>query len=274
MIPLKPMAVVMLVMVLAGAACVRAQTWTEFGPAPEETQVVGDSISEPFFAFLIKMAEEDSLGTWDGADVAGFARATGHVSRFPLDELVSIRRVRPSLAELRARQGVTVTARWDLELAGDLDRPMPYDILGYHPGSLKVSRRLELMEMNLGDKDLHSQRGKKSFSANFKDIRIFALTKGYMVLDADGLIDALLGSALDDSWTVGLVVAREGERRIGLGVSLGRKGRKIYGEFDFARDKVLAHGRPAVSLLSSYCRRWLDPERFMVPPPWQGLPGS
>ena len=79
---------------------------------------------------------------------------------------------------------------------------------------------------------------------------------------------------LDDAWTVGLVTAREGGRRIGLGVSLGRNNRRIYGEFDFVRDKVLPHGRPSMSALSSWSRRWLNPDRGFVPRPWTGLAGS
>jgi len=103
----------------------------------------------------------------------------------------------------------------------------------------------------------------------FTNVRVFAVASGYLVLDADGFVDALLGSALDDAWTVGLVIAREGERRVGLGVSLGRDGRRIYGEFDFVRDRVLPHGRPAASALSGFARRWLDPQRGQTPPSWQ-----
>ncbi len=262
-----------LLLAMAGAGGrAEAQIWTEFGPVPEEKPAAGDLISEPFFAFVIELAEGDSLGRWDSEDVRRFATARGERSRFPLDQLVTVVRRRPDPDERRRWPGVRVTAHWDLDLKEDLDRPMPYDILGYHPGSLLVSRHLELVELRPGPLDLTGQLKDRRTTAAFRDVHVLALVKGYMVLDADGFVDALLGSALDDAWTVGLVIAREEERRIGLGVSLGRKGRKIYGEFDFVRDKVLAHGRPAASALSGYCRRWLDPQAGQVPTPWQGLP--
>ncbi len=251
-----------------------AQTWTEFGPMPAPEPVAGDLIQEPFFAFLMELAEGDSLGVWDGDKVKRFVAARGAESRFPLDELVAVARKRPGPDEIRRWPGVKVAAHWDLDLKQDLKRPMPYDILGYHPGSLLVSRHLELVELVPGELDLVHGAKKERTTSSFRDTHVFALTTGYMVLDADGLVDRLLGSALDDAWTVGLVTSWQGERRVGLGVSLGRKGRKIYGEFDFACDKVLAHGRPAASALSAYCRRWLDPEHHLVPPPWQGLERS
>ncbi len=265
---------VLVLLVLVPGLRVDAQTWTEFGLIEDEKPIVGDNINEPFFAFLVQLSAGDSLGVWDGEDVRRFAASTGGNSRFPLAELVQIRRRKPTVKEIQRWAGVRATAHWDLELTQDLDRPMPYDILGYHPGSLQVSRHIELMELDLGTRDLSFHRGDKDVPALFREIRVFALIKGHMILDADGFVDALLGSALDDAWTVGLVIAREGERRIGLGVSLGRKGRKIYGEFDFVRDKVLPHGRPAVSALSAYCRRWLNPGLGMVPAPWTDLPDS
>ncbi len=266
------MGVFLLSTVVGAGGKVIGQTWTEFGPVPEEKPVVGDRISEPFFAFLIQLAEGDSLGSWDGQDVRRFAAARGDRSRFPLDQLVAVVRRRPDPDERRRWPGVRVTAHWDLDLKEDLDRPMPYDILGYHPGSLLVSRHLELVELRPGPLDLTGRLKNRKTTSSFRDVHVLALVKGYMVLDADGFVDALLGSALDDAWTVGLVTAREDGRRVGLGVSLGRKGRRIYGEFDFVRDKVLAHGRPAASALSGYCRRWLDPSAGQVPTPWVGLP--
>lgn len=101
------------------------------------------------------------------------------------------------------------------------------------------------------------------------DVRIFALEKGHIVLDADGLLDALLGSALDDSWTLGFVVGRDEGRLIALGVSLGRKEQRIYGEFDLAADKVLTHGRPLVSALSLATRTWLNVDDGNLPPAWR-----
>ncbi len=272
---LRPVpAVVVLVavwLVAGGTGSGRADTWSEFGPVREEAPAAGDEVREAFFAFLLDRSAAGQDGRWTGADVEEFAAGAGLESRFPLDLLVSVTRRPPGAAEVARYRGAKVLAHWDLELTQALDRPMPYDILGYHPGSLRTSRRLELVELAAGDPELRFKDGKRSRTVRFRDVRVFAVVKGYLVLDADGFVDALLGSALDDAWTVGLVTGWEGDRRIGLGVSLGRKGRRIYGEFDFVTDRVLPHGRPAVSALSAWCRQWLDPDRGQTPPPWQGM---
>lgn len=267
------LAVLACILAVSGAAA-RAETWTEFGPVADEAPAVGDSIGEPFFAFMLARVEEDSLGVWTGEDIRRFAAQRGARSRFPLELVKQLSRLRPPPGDGGRFAGDPVRARWVLELTEDLDRPMPYDILGYHPGSLLVSRRLELRELALGNQTVPGRNDAGDGPARFQDVHLFALVAGHLVLDADGLIDALLGSALDDAWTVGLVTARQDGRRIGLGVSLGRKDRRIYGEFDFVRDKVLPHGRPSTSALSSWSRRWLNPDRGFVPRPWTGLGGS
>ena len=99
-------------------------------------------------------------------------------------------------------------------------------------------------------------------------VSVFALERGHVLLDADGWLDALLGAGLDDAWILGFVIGRQEGRLLGLGVSLGRKGRHIYGEFDFANDRVLAHGRPLASGLSRLSRKWLNNADGNLPTPW------
>ena len=146
---------------------------------------------------------------------------------------------------------------------------MPYSIMGYHPGSLRFSQEIELYELAPMDLSLQFESDGNLQRQNVLDVRIFALAKGHVVLDADGLLDALLGAALDDSWTLGFVVGRDEGRLIALGVSLGRKNPKIHGEFDLAEDKVLSHGRPVVSALSLATRKWLNVEDGHLPPAWR-----
>ena len=84
--------------------------WSEFGieDKPEETE--GPEIREPFFAFLIGMAELDSLGHWTGDDLRNQAVEAGRPSRFPLDEVVSLSRTRPDEQTARKYEGTRVRA--------------------------------------------------------------------------------------------------------------------------------------------------------------------
>ena len=242
--------------------------WSEFGieDKPEETE--GPEIREPFFAFLIGMAELDSLGHWTGDDLRNQAAEAGRPSRFPLDEVVSLSRTRPDEQTARKYEGTRVRAVWTLVMNGSQDHPMPYSILGYHPGSLRVGGVLVLSELGPSDFQVTYQDGDRQVTLQMTEVRIFPLEKGHVVLDADGFLDALLGSGLDDAWTLGFVIGREDGKLVGLGVSLGRDDRRIFGEFDFSRDKVLANGRRPMSALSRASRRWLNVESGNLPEPW------
>lgn len=246
--------------------------WSEFGHQEPVEEVDGPEIHEPFFEFLIRMADEDSVGLWSGDQLRAHAAASGRASSFPLDEVVSLARAHPGVAPhvLSAGKypGATVRAVWTLTLNGNQDHPMPYSILGYHPGSLRIGGVMVLSELGPMDLDINYEMDDEPFSEKMTEVRIFPLEQGYVVLDADGFLDALLGAGLDDAWTLGFVIGREEGKLFGLGVSLGRKGRRIFGEFDFSSDKVLAHGRPPMAALSRASRRWLNAESGNLPEPW------
>lgn len=250
----------------------RAEAWSEFGTAPQKPATGpadGPEIREPMFAFLLAMVAADSIGEWTGADVREFGRVRGLESRFPLKTFLGLARTRPDSLGRERYLGTRIVAEWHIVLDGPQDHPMPYSILGYHPGSLRLAGELQLAELAPRDFDLNFVVEGERTRATVTGVRIFALEVGHVLLDADGWLDALLGAGLDDSWTLGFVVGRENGRLIGLGVSLGREGRPIYGEFDFAGDKVLANGRPLASALSHISRNWLNVDEGNLPEPWQ-----
>ncbi len=250
------------------AAVLPAGAWSEFGVEEETKVTAGPEIREPFFEFLIRMAESDSVGLWTGEELRAHVSASDRKSRFPVEDVVSLERARPDRKAAGKYQGTTVRAVWTIELTGKQDRPMPYSILGYHPGSLRIGAVLVLSELGPADLEIRYNDGDEPTTRLFTEVRIFPLEQGHVVLDADGFLDALLGSGLDDAWTLGFVIGREDGKLVGLGVSLGRKGRHIFGEFDFSRDKVLAHGRPPMAALSRASRRWLNVESGNLPEPW------
>ena len=246
--------------------------WSEFGVEEETGDSVGPEIREPFFEFLLGMAERDSVGRWSGEELLAHAAVSGRKSRFPLEEVVSLTRARPDAypdVRTAGKYGdATVRATWTLVLSGRQDRPMPYSILGYHPGSLRIGGVLVLSELGPISLEITYENDGEPTKRLLTDVRIFPLEQGHIVLDADGFLDALLGAGLDDAWSLGFVTGREEGKLIGLGVSLGRKGRRIFGEFDFAQDKILAHGRPPMAALSRVSRRWLNVEDGNLPEPW------
>ena len=260
----------LLACILACCLAFPAAAWNEFGIENEpEPEVDGDVIREPFFEFLMFVVEADSFGSWTGVDLASYLAESGRPSKFPLDQLVSIDRMPPSPAILADFEYSDVRAEWRLVLTGDLDRPMPYSILGYHPGSLRIGGDLALVELGPQNISLRLDDGDGGYRRKtIHEYRVFVLTQGYLLLDADGWLDALLGAGLDDAWIVGFVTAREEGQRVGLGVSVGRDGRRIYGEFDFAHDRILPNGRQEAAAMSRVSRAWLNPASGSLPTPW------
>jgi len=218
----------------------------ESGPeAPE-----GPEIREPLFAMVLSLAEADSLGRWTGQDVLDFAVATDRQTNLPLDNLVTFKRRRPRPVEKKAWPGMRVDAVWEITMTEDLDPSMPYSILGYHPGTMRITRRLRLAEAFFGQVSFEADGQRHEVH----DIRVFRVEEGSVALDVDGWLDFLLGKKLDDAAVLAFVSGRTGEQRVALAISVGREGRSIYGEFDLRRDKVLPHGRPLARGLSRSCR--------------------
>lgn len=257
-----------LALVAAAGPARAGGAWDEFGLKPKATAAVTDTIVEPFFAFVIGMAEADSVGAWRGDDIAAFAKARGRDSRLPVGRMTSLERRRPAAEGRQRYPGAEVRAEWVITFDTPLDFPLPYSIVGYHPGSLRVSRELKLAELAPRDLTLSWRAKKETVQHQVGDVRVFAFEGGYLLLDADAVVDRLLGDLLDDAWTVGFVTARDGDRHLGLSVMYGRDLRSLYGEFDFASDSIEPNGRPLASALAAAARRWLDPGLGLQPAPW------
>jgi len=226
-------------------------------------------IRDPFFAFILGLVDADSLGTWTGADLDSFCRRLGKTSRLPLDQIVSIERRVARGSEREKRRGATVSRIWRIEMAGNLDVPVPYSILGYHPGSMRMAGEVVFSEWPLGSPNLYAVIDAEVQKFTTSGLTVLRVDTGYVLLDADGLIDKLLGKSLDDSWTLGFAFGRVDSSLMAVGIAVGRNGRKLYGEFDFAEDEILTHGHPLARSMSHYTRPWTAPPAGQSDGAWQ-----
>jgi hypothetical protein len=244
-------------------------------------------IREPVFEVLLGIADADSLGVWDAAALARRVESSGRRSRLPVGELVRVeRRVAlpheahgppdPALvcpAALPAANALAqgATRVWELTFARDLRLPMPYNILGYHPGTLVIARRLVAAEWRVGDRNLRVTRGDETTVFAVTDILLLRLLEGHLVLDADGWVDRLLGDKLDDSWTDGLLVCRHAGEWRGLALGRNRALRNLTGEFDFRRDKVVPNGSPLARGIGRFARPYVAPRAGEMDRAWLGV---
>jgi len=219
-----------------------------------------DQVQEPVFAWVFSLVEADSCGTWGASDLLAFSERWGRPSDFPLERLVSFRRevlpdsARSERAGLVCDRLVTIT----LDVPR-LDMPMPYSILGYHPGTLSFGSPVVVREWRVGERDVTVREGGDTRRATVHGLVVFEIVTGWTVLDVDGWLDTLLGRKLDDAATAGFAAARGEGRILGVGNSVGREGRFIFGELDFREGTVAPHGRPLARALAALVRRWSDP---------------
>ncbi|HOX25748.1 MAG TPA: hypothetical protein PLL30_10735 [Candidatus Krumholzibacteria bacterium] len=230
----------------------------ESGLVPDEA-ALRDQVREPLFAFVFTMVARDSLGTWTAADVAAFAESWGQASDFPLEQhLDRLTRESPPAGEFASRRDLTCDRRWVIRLRPErVEVPMPYSILGYHPGRLSVQSPLELREWRLGDRSVHVTVGGETSQSAVSGLTIFEIVHGWIILDVDGWLDTLLGRAADDAVSEGFAVGWVGAELVGIGTSGGRDGRRIVGELDLRTGEIENHGRPLALGLGQFCRAWI-----------------
>jgi hypothetical protein len=101
------------------------------------------------------------------------------------------------------------------------------------------------------------------------NIRVLRLDTGWLVLDVDAWLDALLGGLLDDYWTSGFVLARYEGRPCEVTLLVNRDGGDDYGEFDLGHDRIVAHPEAVARGLSRLARPWVAPPLGSTRVPWR-----
>jgi hypothetical protein len=267
------------------AAAAHAEEWDpwrhleERAAAADSLDAAGPEIRDPFFAFCLAMIESDSLGVWTTDDLAAYAASLGRRSRLPLDVVRSIARSAARPDEVQGDWTARMDRIWRLELGEDLALPLPYSILGYHPGTLHVSRLIEAGEWTFAATSLLLPAAEPPRRFRVYGVAALRIETGHFVLDVDGWLDRLLGKKLDDTWVEAFVLGRaagteDPEERGLQGIALGRsrQGRPLSGAFDFRRDEVLPNGLPVARALAAYCRRVVAPVDEPSPRAWSWRP--
>jgi len=117
--------------------------------------------------------------------------------------------------------------------------PVPYAILGYHPGRLRTSSKVVLDEWPMGNQVIQWDDSEGSHRFVAEDLELFALREGRVQIDIDGVVDWILGGRLDDIEITGMAYfSHEGER-YGLAFGYNPDGKGRTGVLDLGRDRIL-----------------------------------
>ncbi|HET8645332.1 MAG TPA: hypothetical protein VFO85_07575, partial [Vicinamibacteria bacterium] len=182
-----------------------------------------DTVKDPVFSILLGILDAERHGLLRGDRLDREVRQRGGSQRFLYNKIAWVSR-----RSLPNRSSDIQVQFW-----GPLKLPFPYSILGYHPGSVRSSEGCRLREWYLGDVVLGARQ------RAFKDVRLFTLEQGDVLVDVDGWLDLLAGDALDDATLSGLALMRYGSRRYGVAYGYNDKREARSGVLDFGQDRVL-----------------------------------
>jgi hypothetical protein len=202
----------------------------------------------------------------ESARIAALVEQTGRPTVIPYRRIERVDRRRGS-----GGGGTQVESVFDR----DIDLPIPYKILSYHPGSLRVSRRLEFDEIRLGAVQIghvESENGRiVPHPFTIEDVRLYVIREGNLEIDIDAWLDALAGGNLDDTRVAGLAIFEKNGVRYGVALGYNGDGEGRSGTFDFAQDRVLYPASPEFKSVARQMRRTME---FYAPDVKQRAAGS
>jgi hypothetical protein len=194
------------------------------GAAAELPQVLAreSGVRDPVFAVLFGLLTGDHHGTLTRPRLEATLGADAKRSRLPYRRLQGLTR-EPAVPG----RPVRVVLRFE----SDLDEPIPYSILGYHPGRFTTTAETVFLEWRMGDF--------VGSGWTLQDVRLFLLSSGRIHVDVAGWLDFVAGPALDDTEVSAFAVCRKDGRWMGLAVGQAREGAPRSGSFDFFADRIL-----------------------------------
>ncbi|RKZ13449.1 hypothetical protein DRQ53_13305 [bacterium] len=216
-------------------ACVRPATAQLYSIEPDGTTrpqewFLAEDVTDPLFATMMAVIDADWFGEVGQAQLDSIVQANGG-TKLPHELFSAMRRI-PVAGEPDSIVQII--------LAEEVDRPIPYSLLGYNPGSIRASQQLDFLHFAIGNRSyLVRLDDDEEVEVEIGDAQLFVIVEGYMKMDFDGWLDRLLGSKLDDMEVKAFLTFWWNEQRYSLGMGLSNKGRGKTGAFDFMADATL-----------------------------------
>ena len=191
-------------------------------------------VRDPVFAILAGLVSTGCYGTMTEERLERELHRLGTKTNLPYRSVVAVTRL-PVQAGYTSR----VTVSFD----GPLDLPVPYSILGYHPGSFTASEVCNFREWEFPGMQLVETSGtgkdSRTRTIQLEEVHLFALETGEIWIDIDALIDKLLGGAIDDTRVTALVLCKYKGEWLGIATGYGRDQEGRSGILSLKEDKIL-----------------------------------
>lgn len=213
-------------------------------------------VKDKFFNYLIGLVEVDTCGVLDAADMSGVLQDFKGQTSIPFEIIKDISR---DCGDGGGPREVSI------RFTDELRTPVPYSILGYHPGSVRASSTVRFYEWEIAFKSLRWNRNEP---IDLSEIHVFGIHEGWAVVDVDAWLDALLGGLLDDTRIVVLALFRYGGDWHGLAAGYGPSGEGRSGIFNFSENRILFPTPVHLRILGPYFRNFVTRvNRVEVPLP-------
>jgi hypothetical protein len=192
------------------------------------------AVKDPVFALLVGLVQDGVYGTLTEPRVQAELDRARLESELPYRSLADLTRL-PVIA------GKTALVR--VRFNGPLNLPIPYSILGYHPGSFNVSETTVFREWIFPSMQLihdETKDGKTSRQIlEITDVHLFGVQDGAVYIDIDAWLDLLMGDALDDTIVTCLMLCRYQGQWLGFAMGYAKDGTGRSGAFSFAKDQIV-----------------------------------
>lgn len=223
-----------------------------------------EEVKDRFFSYLIGLVQVDTCGVLDAEELAAVLSDFKGKTSIPFESIRDIRRECGGQAAGSPR-GSNTWREVSITFNEELKTPVPYDILGYHPGSVRASSTVKFREWYIPRRTL---RWSNKDPLPLTDIYVFGLYEGWTVIDIDAWLDALLGGALDDTRITTLVLFKYNGQWHGLAAGYGHSNEGRSGVFNFSTNKILFPTPPEFKGLGPYFRNYVaEVKNVKVPLP-------
>ena len=223
-------------------------------PPASDIILLEEVVKDRFFAYLIGLAEADAYGNLGNEDIGEALGDFSGKTKVPFELISEIERRRGEPGE----PGVV-----SISFLEGLKTPVPYSILGYHPGSVVADTVVSFYEYYLPRKSI---RVAEDSLVTLKQIHVFGTYRGWVVVDIDAWVDKMLGGRLDDTWLVVLALFKyEGDwHGIAAGYGPGGEGRS--GVFNFKTNNILFPTPQQFMTLGPYFRNLVRKQKGVKAP--------
>jgi hypothetical protein len=211
-------------------------------------------VPDRFYSYLIGLVEANVCGVVDDVQLKRVLRERRGKTSIPFEKIKEIR-----------RECVTGTTVRDVSIAfkGDLETPVPYSILGYHPGSVDASKTMRFLEWYTPFEKI-AVGGRES--VELSQVSVFGVYEGWVIVDIDAWIDNLLGGLLDDTRIIVLVLFKYKGDWHALAAGYDRQGNGRSGIFNFKTNKILFPTPRELQALAPYYRNFVVRIKHLTAP--------